>query len=134
MIKLIFQKNKLRILWWAGRTGHANYLMFSLALMNFILIAYNFLIEENTTFEKIIPNLWLFIIIFLVFYLPVAILIGRWHTNTQISVEQIIRNTEDPIMATMIKILLDVKTGVATEEEIIKFRKFISKIENQSID
>ncbi len=133
MIKLILQKNELRKIWWAGRMGHANYLMFSLAILNFILIAYSFLIEGNTTFEKIIPNLGLFIIIFLAFYFPVSIWIGRWHTNTQISIEQVIRNTEDPILATMMKMLLDVQTGVASEEEIAKFRKFILKIENQGI-
>lgn len=133
MIKLIFQKKKIRIIWWAGRMGHANYLMFVLALTNFILIAYNFLIEGNTIFEKFVSELWLFAIVFVTLYIPLAVLIGRWHTNTQISVEQIIRNSEDPILAKMIRTLLDAQTGVISEKEIKEFRNFISEIEKQSI-
>ena len=134
MIKLIFQKNFLRKLWWDGRMGHANYLLFLLAMANFILIAYNFLLEGNTIFEKFISNMWLFTIIFGIFYIPVAILIGRWHTNTQISVEQTIKLFEDPIMARMIRTLLDVQTGIATKEEIDEFRKTMIEIENKDIN
>ncbi len=114
--------------------GHANYLLFLLAMANFILIAYNFLLEGNTIFEKFISNMWLFTIIFGIFYIPVAILIGRWHTNTQISVEQTIKLFEDPIMARMIRTLLDVQTGIATKEEIDEFRKTMIEIENKDIN
>jgi len=114
--------------------GHATYLMFFLAFLNFILITYSFLIEGNKIFEKFISDLWLFTIIFLVFYFPISILIGRWHTKTQISVEMTMKMEEDPITARMIRTLLDVQTGKATDEEIEEFREFVDKIEKQNID
>ncbi len=130
---MVFQKNFLRKLWWDGRMGHSNYLMFTLALVNFILIAYNFLIEGNSIFEEFTLNMWLFVTIFIIFYFPIAVLIGRWHTNTQISVESTMKMLQDPIMAKMIRILLDVQTGKATKEEIDEFRKSMVKIEKNDI-
>jgi uncharacterized protein YneF (UPF0154 family) len=131
---MIIKKNFFRKLWWDGRMGHATYLMFFLAFLNFILITYSFLIEGNKIFEKFISDLWLFTIIFLVFYFPISILIGRWHTKTQISVEMTMKMEEDPITARMIRTLLDVQTGKATDEEIEEFREFVDKIEKQNID
>ncbi len=134
MSKLIFQKNLLRKFWWAGRMGTTNYILILLVLLNFILITYNFLIEGNTIFEKFTSTMWLFAIVFLIFYVPVSVLIGRWHTNTQISTEQIIRLSEDPILAKMIRTLLDAKTGKISEGEITEFRKEMEDIEKQNID
>ncbi len=127
------QKNFLRKLWWDGRMGHATYLMFFLAFLNFILITYNYLIEGSEILKIFVSDLWIFGIIFLIFYFPISILIGRWHTNTQISVESTMKMLQDPIMAKMIRILLDVQTGKATKEEIDEFRKSMVKIEKNDI-
>ncbi len=131
---MVFQKNFLRKFWWDGRMGHTNYLMFILALVNFVLIVYNFLIEGNEIFEEFVSNMWLFVTIFLLFYFPVAVLIGRWHTNTQISVEMTMKMFEDPIMAKMIRMLLDVQTGKASKEEIDEFRNTMIEIEKTDIN
>jgi len=40
----------------------------------------------------------------------------------------------DPIIAKMIRTLLDVQTGVASQEEIKEFRKEMEKIEKRNID
>jgi len=133
MTKLIVQKNFLRKLWWDGRMGHANYLMFLLAIVNFVLITYNFLLEGSSIFNEFISDLWIFVIIFTVFYVPIAVLIGRWHTNTQISVEMTMKVFEDPIAANMFKTLLDVHSGKATKEEIEEFRKRMIEIEKKDI-
>ncbi len=127
------QKNFLRKLWWDGRMGHATYLMFFLAFLNFILITYNYLIEGSEILKIFVSDLWIFGIIFLIFYFPISILIGRWHTNTQISVEMTMKMLEDPITATMFRVLLDAKTGKATKEEIEEFRKFLNEIEKNDI-
>jgi len=126
-------KNFLRKLWWDGRMGHTTYLMFLLAFVNFILITYSYLLEGNMIFEKFISELWLFSIVFMALYFPIAILIGRWHTNTQISVEMTMKMLEDPITAKMVRGLLDVQTGKATKEEIEEFRNFILEIEKKDI-
>ena len=122
------QKNFIRKCWVDGRTGHTSYLMFFLVFLNFILIAFSYLIEGNQNFEKYISDLWIFAIIFVVTYIPVAILIGRWHTNTQISIEETIKKMNDPILATQIKTILNVQTGTASKKEIEEFRNFMSSI------
>ena len=79
--------------------GHSIYLTIFLGFINFILIVYNFLIEGNETLENFISEIWVFSVIFLALYIPVSILIGRWHTNTQIHVDMELKMHEDPILA-----------------------------------
>ena len=129
---MIFQKRTIREFWWAGRMGHSIYLTIFLGFINFILIVYNFLIEGNEILENFISEIWVFSIIFLALYIPVSILIGRWHSNTQIHVDMELKMFEDPILARMIRTLLDVQTGIASEEEINEFRNMLEKIERKS--
>ena len=121
-------------MWWDGRMGHSSYLMFALQLSNFLLIAYNFLLEGNKIFETYVTNLWVFVTITMILYIPISILIGKWHTDTQIRVEMTMKMFEDPITAKMIKGLLNVKEGKINEEEINEFRKFLIEIEKTSIE
>ena len=78
-----FRKTFIKRRWYDGRTGTTTYLLFGLTLMNFILIAYRFLIEKNTLFENLISDLTIFSIIFIVTYIPISIIIGYWHRKTQ---------------------------------------------------
>ena len=121
-------------MWWDGRMGHSSYLMFALQLSNFLLIAYNFLLEGNKIFETYVTNLWVFVTITMILYIPISILIGKWHTDTQIRVEMTMKMFEDPITAKMIKGLLDVKEGRINEEEIKEFREFLIEIESTNIE
>ena len=130
---MIIPRNFVRKFWWDGRMGHTTYLMFLLTIVNFMIIAYNFLLEGNEFFEKFEEYLWLFGIVFLVLYVPVGILIGRWHVNTQLSVELEMRMLENPIMAKMVRGILDDKIGKATKEETEEFRKFLKEIESRDI-
>jgi len=130
---MAIQKNLFRKLWLDGRTGHATYLMLALQFVNFFLITYNYLIEGSEIFESIFFNIWVFSIIFVIFYIPISILIGRWHQYTQIHVEATIKYEKNPIMARMIRTLLDVQTGKATNEEIEEFEKFVKEIESRDI-
>ena len=74
--------------------------------------------------------MWIFSIVFILFYIPVSILIGRWHRNTQLSTELTIGLEQNQNFATFTKILLDVQTGKATKEEISEIRKMLVNIEN----
>ena len=130
---MFIQKN-LRKLWLDTRLGTQQYLMLLLVMVNFILIMYNYFIEKNTMTENLIPNLWLFSIIFIVFYLPISILIGRWHTQTQLHIEQDLKIPESPLLVKMFRTILDVQTGKATKEEIEEFRNMLSKIEGKNSD
>jgi hypothetical protein len=108
--------------------------MFLLALTNFILITYNYLIEDSEIFNEFVSDLWVFTIIILITYVPISFLIGRWHTNTQLNVDMEMVMGGNPFFAKMIRTLLDVQTGVASEEEINEFRKLISKFETEDTD
>ena len=131
---MIHRKNLIRKFWLDGRTGTTNYFMLLFAMTNFILITYNFLIEDNVIFNNILSDMWIYTIIFVILYFPVSILIGRWHTNTQLSVDVTMKMYRDPIIAKMIRTLLDVQTGDASQEEIKEFRKEMEKIEKRNID
>jgi hypothetical protein len=120
-------------MWWDGRMGHLTYLMFSLQLINFLLITYNFLIEGEQIFQTFLSDLWLFGTIFMIFYIPISILIGKWHTETQISIEMTMKMYEDPITAKMVRGLFDVQNNVSSKKEIEEFRNFLIEIEKRDI-
>ena len=63
--------------WYDFRQGHGMYLVFAMSFVNFVLIFYRLLIEEVNFLDEIFSNLWIFVIIFLMGYIPLAILIGN---------------------------------------------------------
>ena len=126
-----FGKTFIKRRWFDGRTGTTMYLLFALTLMNFILISYRFLIEENTLFENLISDLTMFSVIFIVTYIPISILIGYWHRKTQWKVELALKQLENPVNAKMFRTILDVQTGKASDKEIEEFREFLTKIERK---
>lgn len=128
------RKSWLRRRWWEFRQGHSVYLIFILTFINFILIAYRLLIERVTIFKELVPELWVFALLFILIYIPSAILVGFWHRRTQLRVETTLVHQQNPILARMIRTLLDVQTGRATKEEIEEFRKMLSKIEKKTDD
>ena len=123
-------KNWFSRRWVDGRSGVTNYLIFSLTIVNFVLIVYRFLVEEDPIMKEILPDLWLFSIILMVFYVPISILIGYWHRHTQLSRENIIKQLENPLHAHICRIILDSRTGRASEKEMVELKALLSKIEN----
>ena len=117
--------------WWEFRAGHSVYLIFVLTFINFILIAYRLLIEKIPMFQDLIPNLSIFVLLFLGFYIPTAIIIGFWHRKTQLKVETTLTMQQNPVFAKMIRTILDVQTGKASDKEIREFREFLTKIEKK---
>jgi len=117
--------------WWEFRLGHSTYLIFLLTFVNFVLISYRLLIERIPFLQEIIPELWIFMVLFLVIYIPTSIGIGFWHRKTQLKVETTLTMQQNPVFAKMIRTILDVQTGKASDEEIKEFRKFLVKIEKK---
>ncbi|AJW71812.1 hypothetical protein [Nitrosopumilus adriaticus] len=117
--------------WWEFRQGHSVYLIFVLTFINFILISYRLLIERVSIFKEMVPELWIFAFMFILIYVPTAVLVGYWHRKTQLRVETTLVHQQNPILAKMIRTLLDVQTGTATKDEIEEFRKMLSKIEKK---
>ena len=122
----------MRRRWWEFRTGHSTYLIFILTFVNFVLISYRLLIEKVPIFQELIPNLSMFVLLFLLFYIPAAIIIGNWHRRTQRRVESTINMHQNPVFAKMFRTMLDVQTGKASDEEIGEFREFLKKIESKN--
>ena len=114
--------------WFDGRSGNSIYLIFGLTFVNFVIIAYRFLIEKDSVFEEIFGSMWIFGLIFLVTYIPISIIIGYWHRKTQLKVEQTLKYLEAPFFAKMFRVLLDAETGKANKEEIEEFKRILSNI------
>ena len=73
--------------WLDFRNGHSIYLAFLLTFINFILIAYNFLIKQLPFGIGDYMTLPMFILLFALIYIPTAITLGVWHRKHQYSVE-----------------------------------------------
>ena len=68
--------------------------------------------------------------IFVLSYIPIAIVIGAWHRRSQMKIEVDVALRQNPLFAKMIRVLLDAQTGKATKEEIEEFRKLLKQIED----
>jgi len=115
--------------WYDFRTGHAMYLIYAITGANFILIFHRLLIERVPFLNEIFTNLWFFTIVFILSYIPIAIVVGIWHRKNQLKIdaEQIFRR--NPPFARMFRIIIDIQTGKASEDEIKKAREFLTSIE-----
>ena len=121
----------MRSRWYEFRLGHSTYLIFMLTFVNFVLISYRLLIERIPFLQEFIPQLWIFAVMFLAIYIPVAIIIGFWHRKTQLKVEQTLSLQQNPFVAKLFRTMLDIQTGKASKEEIEKFRGFLINIEKK---
>ena len=121
----------MRSRWWEFRIGHSTYLIFMLTFVNFILISHRLLIERVPFLQEILPELWIYMVAFLAIYIPLSIIIGFYHRRTQLKVEQTLTMQQNPFIAKLFRVLLDVQTGKASDEEIQEFRKILKNIEGK---
>lgn len=122
-------KNWMRRRWFDFRNGHTIYLVFLLTFSNFVLIFHRLLVERVNFLNEIFSDLWFFIIMFGIVYVPTAILVGHWHKKTQLQVEQEMYTRLNPLAARYIGMLMDLHTGVAKKEDIEELRELLSAIE-----
>ena len=116
--------------WYDFRQGHGMYLVFAMSFVNFVLIFYRLLIEQIDFLGDLFSNLWIFVAVFLVIYIPAAILIGNWHRKTQMRIEHEQSMKQSPLMAKNFRVLLDLLEGKASKKEVEDLRKFLKSIEN----
>ena len=105
------------------------YLIFALSFANFVLIFHRLLIERVDFLDDMFSDLWFFAIVFVVMYIPVAILIGFWHRRTQVKIETEQGFRNNPFLAKIFRMLVDIIEGTASKEEIKKFRDMLMSIE-----
>jgi len=115
--------------WLDFRAGHGMYLIFAMSFANFILIFYRLLIEQIEFLGDIFSSLWIFTLVFIILYVPVALLIGFWHRRTQLRVETEMGIRYNPFFARIIRTLVDIIQGTASKEEIKRFRELLMSIE-----
>ena len=116
--------------WFDFRQGHSVYLIFLLTFANFILIFHRLLIERVEFLNEIFNELWVFVLVFIIIYIPSSIMIGAWHRKTQFRVEADVMIRQNPLLAKIFRTLLDVQTGKISNEEIEEMRTFLKKIED----
>jgi|TARA_B110000495_G_C22820592_1_gene478999 amino acid permease len=116
--------------WYDFRQGHGMYLVFAMSFVNFVLIFYRLLIEQIDFLGDFFSNLWVFVIIFLVVYIPAAVLIGNWHRKTQMRIEHEQSMKQSPLMAKNFRVILDLLEGKASIKEVEDLRKFLKSIES----
>ncbi|MBI1662053.1 MAG: hypothetical protein IS860_00830 [Nitrosopumilus sp.] len=121
----------MRKRWFDFRQGHSVYLIFLLTFSNFVLIFHRLLVERIDFLNEIFSELWIFILVFIFAYVPIAIIVGAWHRKTQLKVDTEAALHQNPLWAKMFRVMIDVQTGKASKEEIESVRKFLTSIENK---
>jgi len=123
-------ENFIRRRWFDFRQGHSYYLIFALSFTNFILIFYRLLIEQIPELNEIFSSLWIFVLGFILLYIPIAIGIGAWHRKTQLKIEADVSLKQSPLFCRVLGTIIDIQMGTATKEEIQELRKMLKKIES----
>ena len=118
--------------WFDFRLGHSVYLIFLLSFSNFILIFHRLLIERIEFLDNLFSELWVFVLVFVLAYIPISVGVGAWHRKTQIKIENEQALLNNPFMARNFRMLIDIIQGDASKEDIDAFRDFLNKIEKKS--
>lgn len=84
--------------WMDFRFGHSTYLVFLMGFSNFILIAYNFVPQIKTAL-----GLVEFTLLFVLLYIPTAILVGHWHIRNQLPTETAVGTERTPYREQILK-------------------------------
>jgi hypothetical protein len=140
-----FTQSYIRRRWLDFRNGHSIYLAFLLALVNFLLIVYNFAIKQLPYGIGNHLNLPIFVLIFSAIYIPTAIMIGYWHRKHQYSVENETLIKENWVWAWISQYqirLIKGKTTAKEDEFVINYlneilrrtnkHELVGKIENDA--
>ena len=120
--------NWTRRRWLDFRNGHSIYLIFLMTFANFVTIQYGLLIDQVPYLKSLFESIWIFAVIFVSAYVPIAIVIRYWHRKTKWRVEQQALFKENEIGATMWLFVIDLIDGKISEEEKQQMRDMLHKI------
>ncbi len=124
--------NGFRRLWLDFRMGHGYYLYFALAFANFIVIQYKLLIEQIPSINQFIDNIWIFVLIFVATYIPLAMIIGYAHRKKQIKIEQEAFFQENLVTARLWLFIINLIDDKVTDEEKKEIKEYLAKILKKS--
>jgi uncharacterized membrane protein len=95
---------------------------------NFITIQYQLLIDQLPYLEGIFNSIWIFAILFILFYVPLSIVLGYWHRKSQWKVEQDALFRENKVGALMWMYVIDLIEGNVSEEDKKLMKEALLKI------
>lgn len=95
----------MRRRWYEFRNGHGIYLSFLLSFTNFFLITYSLLVSEVPFLRGLFPELWMFGVVGLFVYVPVAVFVGRWHNKRQLGIDSEIAALANPVTVRLLECL-----------------------------
>lgn len=95
---------------------------------NFITIQYALLIERLPYWAGIFNSIWIFAIMFILFYVPLSIVLGYWHRKSQWRVEQDALFRENKVGAIMWMYVIDLIEGKVSEEDKKLMRESLLRI------
>ena len=113
--------------WTYFRRGHSVYLIFAVSFLNFVVIQWRLLFEYIPSLEKLFQHFWIFTVIVVLVYFPLATIIG-WidYKRAAFPVDATIAAKANPWaqdLATAITLLAEGKN----EEVVALMRKWTEK-------
>jgi len=94
----------LRDLWIYFKAGHGGYLVYSLSILNFIVLQHRLLISYVPFLSKYLSKLSTFVVFFFITYIPLAIILGYFEFRKGVIIRSPMLNpyTQDSIEATLL--------------------------------
>ena len=107
--------------WFEFRYGHTLYLIFLMSFTNFILIFYNFGLGESSGMSVVT-----FSLVFILLYVPVAIVVGYLHRIKQLRIDMVKQWEQNP---QFVELMNDVRQLV---EDMKKVREDLGELREGS--
>lgn len=118
--------------WLEFRTGNGAYVSMFLSVVSFMIIVHRLLIERVPILGQIFGDLLSFSLIFMALFVPICIIIGRWHYKHQFKVESTVQFFQSPAMAKALRLLIELEQKKSNPEDIENFKKLLLDIEKKS--
>lgn len=96
---------------WLDENRYKNQLM----IINFILIAYNFLILQIPFLENLFSNILVFAFVGCICYIPVAVLLGHLHNTRQLETDITVQSDKNPYYKLILERLDEIEKAIKIE-------------------
>ena len=87
---------------------------------------------RNSDVDAVFGDLLTFTLVFAILYVPIAVLIGRWHMRNQYKVESTMTFMNNPSMLRAFRLLFDLETNSANKDDVEAFKKLLKRLETET--
>lgn len=88
----------IKNIWYYFRIGYSNYIGMTLSGINFVIISYSFIVEENALLKGVFPNVLYFLVPSILALLIISSISGKVHILKQASTDQSILTSKNPVI------------------------------------